>query len=129
MAPKCTKAQKTADAAKTVKSAEVTKSAEPSSGSASTDQMKAQQSLKNWFRYAAKEGSDDAKKWAEVGRAEYKACNPEDKFVFLEKFMATKDNKNKGWMKQIKETLVKNCLLYTSPSPRDLSTSRMPSSA
>ena len=24
---------------------------------------------------------------------------------------------------------VKNCLLYTSPSPRDLSTSRMPSSA
>ena len=25
--------------------------------------------------------------------------------------------------------LVKNCLLYTSPSPRDLSTSRMPSSA
>jgi len=27
------------------------------------------------------------------------------------------------------ETLYKNCLLYTSPSPRDLSTSRMPSSA
>ena len=26
-------------------------------------------------------------------------------------------------------TLTKNCLLYTSPSPRDLSTSRMPSSA
>ena len=26
-------------------------------------------------------------------------------------------------------TLVDNCLLYTSPSPRDLSTSRMPSSA
>ena len=25
--------------------------------------------------------------------------------------------------------LVHNCLLYTSPSPRDLSTSRMPSSA
>ena len=25
--------------------------------------------------------------------------------------------------------LYKNCLLYTSPSPRDLSTSRMPSSA
>ena len=25
--------------------------------------------------------------------------------------------------------LSKNCLLYTSPSPRDLSTSRMPSSA
>ena len=27
------------------------------------------------------------------------------------------------------EELVKDCLLYTSPSPRDLSTSRMPSSA
>ena len=27
------------------------------------------------------------------------------------------------------ETLVEACLLYTSPSPRDLSTSRMPSSA
>ena len=25
--------------------------------------------------------------------------------------------------------LISNCLLYTSPSPRDLSTSRMPSSA
>ena len=35
---------------------------------------------------------------------------------------------------QVKETVEKiaknnNCLLYTSPSPRDLSTSRMPSSA
>ena len=28
-----------------------------------------------------------------------------------------------GWV------MIKNCLLYTSPSPRDLSTSRMPSSA
>ena len=27
------------------------------------------------------------------------------------------------------DILIKNCLLYTSPSPRDLSTSRMPSSA
>ena len=31
------------------------------------------------------------------------------------------DKEVKGW--------VKDCLLYTSPSPRDLSTSRMPSSA
>ena len=29
----------------------------------------------------------------------------------------------------LSSTLNKNCLLYTSPSPRDLSTSRMPSSA
>ena len=32
-------------------------------------------------------------------------------------------------MWQIMEGLYSNCLLYTSPSPRDLSTSRMPSSA
>ena len=31
----------------------------------------------------------------------------------------------KAW----KDPEYKNCLLYTSPSPRDLSTSRMPSSA
>ena len=28
-----------------------------------------------------------------------------------------------------KQALIEGCLLYTSPSPRDLSTSRMPSSA
>ena len=27
------------------------------------------------------------------------------------------------------QTLIQNCLLYTSPSPRDLAQSRMPSSA
>eukprot|EP00829_Urostomides_striatus_P005294 TRINITY_DN1594_c0_g1_i4.p3 TRINITY_DN1594_c0_g1~~TRINITY_DN1594_c0_g1_i4.p3 ORF type:complete len:122 (+),score=48.16 TRINITY_DN1594_c0_g1_i4:58-423(+) len=31
--------------------------------------------------------------------------------------------------KQIINTMIFSCLLYTSPSPRDLSTSRMPSSA
>ena len=30
---------------------------------------------------------------------------------------------------KVRETLTRICLLYTSPSPRDLSTSRMPSSA
>ena len=29
----------------------------------------------------------------------------------------------------VTSTYIENCLLYTSPSPRDLSTSRMPSSA
>ena len=32
-------------------------------------------------------------------------------------------------MMDAKKALVETCLLYTSPSPRDLSTSRMPSSA
>ena len=86
-----TKAQKTAEAARTVESAEV---AEPSSGSAKVS--KAEYSFKNWIKYASKEGSDDAKKWAEFGKAEYKACNPDEKTLFLAKFLATKDNKNKG---------------------------------
>ena len=33
------------------------------------------------------------------------------------------------WFSGFHEDLVTTCLLYTSPSPRDLSTSRMPSSA
>ena len=32
-------------------------------------------------------------------------------------------------MTQLKASVLNACLLYTSPSPRDLSTSRMPSSA
>ena len=32
-------------------------------------------------------------------------------------------------LEQLLQMLINNCLLYTSPSPRDLSTSRMPSSA
>ena len=36
----------------------------------------------------------------------------------------------KQWrMAQVAQNMPETCLLYTSPSPRDLSTSRMPSSA
>ena len=58
------------------------------------------------------------------------SVNPEDQV----KFTATYDD----YINQIKylggkvnnhDRLNKDCLLYTSPSPRDLSTSRMPSSA
>ena len=36
----------------------------------------------------------------------------------------------KNWLSKTEtQTIYQNCLLYTSPSPRDLSTSRMPSSA
>ena len=38
-------------------------------------------------------------------------------------------NKNPNIYEKICSMLEENCLLYTSPSPRDLSTSRMPSSA
>ena len=41
----------------------------------------------------------------------------------------TKFGKNPGSDGVLPEVLVYGCLLYTSPSPRDLSTSRMPSSA
>ena len=33
------------------------------------------------------------------------------------------------YLRLLEETVINTCLLYTSPSPRDLSTSRMPSSA
>ena len=98
MAPRGAKAQKTEEAPKTVESAEV---AEPSSGSekvAKTGLF----AFQNWTKYASKSGSDEAKKWADIGKAEYKACNPEEKTMFLEKFLATKDNKNKGWVKKIR---------------------------
>ena len=49
-----------------------------------------------------------------------------------EKEKAEKTNETSSQTSEIDaitETQVMNCLLYTSPSPRDLSTSRMPSSA
>ena len=42
-------------------------------------------------------------------------------------YMKPKGDYRKDFM--VKRDLYKSCLLYTSPSPRDLSTSRMPSSA
>ena len=102
MAPRGAKAQKTEEAPKTVESAEV------ADGSEKVAKPAGLFSFQNWTKYASKSGSDDAKKWAEIGKAEYKACNPEEKTMFLEKFLATKDNKNKGWMKNFKETLVKH---------------------
>ena len=43
------------------------------------------------------------------------------------------EDKTKEWIKDnfpgVTKVMDTDCLLYTSPSPRDLSTSRMPSSA
>ena len=44
---------------------------------------------------------------------------------FIETMKEDVKNRVKGYF----DGLLKDCLLYTSPSPRDLSTSRMPSSA
>ena len=41
----------------------------------------------------------------------------------------TADNVREDQAYHMEKVLYKGCLLYTSPSPRDLSTSRMPSSA
>ena len=55
----------------------------------------------------------------------------EKKFQNLEKGLKKEQQRLKIVQKnfQVKETELNSCLLYTSPSPRDLSTSRMPSSA
>ena len=77
--------------------------------------------------------------------------NPCDVQVQLEKYMAMVQEKNeqyykicgfthsdpdhisadygKKYARIVKNDQLSGCLLYTSPSPRDLSTSRMPSSA
>ena len=51
--------------------------------------------------------------------------------AIIKKAAAIVNTKNGDLDKKISKTIIKasNCLLYTSPSPRDLSTSRMPSSA
>ena len=53
--------------------------------------------------------------------------NKEDTLNKYEDFAIVMDPKAKALLEGI--TLDYHCLLYTSPSPRDLSTSRMPSSA
>ena len=49
--------------------------------------------------------------------------------VFEQSCMTLKIETNRGIAAQILRHRSFTCLLYTSPSPRDLSTSRMPSSA
>ena len=42
--------------------------------------------------------------------------------------VAIENQKETHWL-GVERKIIEDCLLYTSPSPRDLSTSRMPSSA
>ena len=56
--------------------------------------------------------------------------NDRQKEYFRRKLMAWKDEilrESRSTISNLQEDM--GCLLYTSPSPRDLSTSRMPSSA
>ena len=52
-----------------------------------------------------------------------KAAEREHKALVRQAEIALKEEE------RVQKQLLKACLLYTSPSPRDLSTSRMPSSA
>ena len=57
-----------------------------------------------------------------------------NKHISLEKELSAGNVDPKLFAKKSKEysnlgNIINTCLLYTSPSPRDLSTSRMPSSA
>ena len=51
------------------------------------------------------------------------------RFMAEEGFVAFEDNEMRNRPIPQQKEMAKTCLLYTSPSPRDLSTSRMPSSA
>ena len=56
-------------------------------------------------------------------------CSFEDFDKFVADFHEKEGHKYVEEYELIKVNEHKSCLLYTSPSPRDLSTSRMPSSA
>ena len=74
--------------------------------------------------------SEELDKWA-YGNLIVKLLNLKRKFSLAEKILFTciQCRKNIGIEITEKSPNIPSCLLYTSPSPRDLSTSRMPSSA
>ena len=55
--------------------------------------------------------------------------NPEVQATINRKQDNQKTRENIAWLRNNTNAYIHACLLYTSPSPRDLSTSRMPSSA
>ena len=98
------------------------------------------------YRYSSGRDQFIAKTWGD--EAEYKVANmsqpsetqpqsSEDQNQPSEKQMVWSDQSETSYVKPSDESLRESltelqyyvCLLYTSPSPRDLSTSRMPSSA
>ena len=66
----------------------------------------------------------DSLMWSDVTRADVVRAIKEYDRLGPERFFS-----EYGFARTTTYELVWNCLLYTSPSPRDLSTSRMPSSA
>ena len=90
-------------------------------------------------RLAEKKSSDDAEQLLDVlaevapdRAAEFNECEAEaDSSDRFEKLINVKDRGKifRVEVESIERIEAAGCLLYTSPSPRDLSTSRMPSSA
>src|SRR5664279_6532789 len=83
---------------------------------------------KDWEKspeYAYLATDDDKKEWKKI-------ASDQDAEKFIALFWARRDPDLKTPENEFRErfdALVKNCLLYTSPSPRDGLLSRMPSSA
>ena len=80
--------------------------------------------IRDWF---LQDKSDEEKKQSK-GLLSNWDPKSEDHKIYEEK----DEEKEKLFLKAIEEVILdqtSSCLLYTSPSPRDLSTSRMPSSA
>ena len=50
-------------------------------------------------------------------------------YVFIRRSWVMKQDAGDGKMKEISDHIYEGCLLYTSPSPRDRTRYRMPSSA
>ena len=95
--------------------------------------MVSSKSSKKWLQERARDKY--VKKSKQAGfrsRASFKLLEIQEKDRFIKPGMIVVDlgSAPGGWS-QAAKILVgdKGCLLYTSPSPRDLSTSRMPSSA
>ena len=69
-----------------------------------------------------------------IASTDFEVPNPEEKEILI-RFVKAFDRAYTRFLdiqkaeKSAHEALIEACLLYTSPSPRDLSTSRMPSSA
>ena len=70
--------------------------------------------------------TNDTKKCVTIRPTSFEPCESSGGTATIEKGEAGEEFSN---TKFIKREEIKSCLLYTSPSPRDLSTSRMPSSA
>ena len=90
------------------------------------DQYGKEEGTKIYFATIRKQAMEEEKKGDhEVAMAQSQLKKSERNIKKLRRALGTKEKDIPAWM----QAKITDCLLYTSPSPRDLSTSRMPSSA